>query len=90
MVENDLDCRFQELEEVVVRMTQLEKDTIPKLRVKEDIFKTVNIDAWEALHSCQSERSSKSSHIDSTLEGCLDSCLSQSNLQLLDKGNVNP
>ena len=62
MVENDLDCRFQELEEVVVRMTQLEKDTIPKLRVKEDIFKTVNIDAWEALQSCQSERSSKSSH----------------------------
>ena len=55
MVEKELVFRFQDLEEVVIRITQDQEDSIPKLRVKEDIFKTETINAWEALQSCQSE-----------------------------------
>ena len=55
MVGNVLAFRFQDFEEVVIRITQDQEDSIPKLRVKEDIFKTETINAWEALQSCQSE-----------------------------------
>ena len=68
MVENDLVFRFQDLEEAVIRSTQDQEDSIPKLRVKEDIFKT------ETLQSCQLERSSfrSNSRISEWVSVCAD------------------
>merc|ERR1711942_94355 len=37
VVEDDLVCRFQELEKVVARMSQDKKDATPKISIKKDI-----------------------------------------------------
>ena len=58
VVEDDLVCRFQELEKVVARMSQVKKDATPKLSIKKDIFRIGTLDAWEALKNCQTDGSS--------------------------------
>jgi len=51
-VKNDLVCRFQELENVVGRLSRGKKEVIPKLSVKKDIFRNETLDASEKV-DCQ-------------------------------------
>jgi len=52
VVGNDLVCRFQELENVVGRLSLGKNEDIPKISVRKDIFKNETVDALEKV-DCQ-------------------------------------